>query len=147
MARFASGAYTVKNPEKYIGKGTPKYRSGWEFHVMKTFDEHPNVEAWASESIRIPYRNPFTGKQTIYIPDFFVSFVDVNGKKRVEVIEVKPENQTFKEKAGRSKHNQAHWALNQVKWAVARNYCKQHGFHFRVIGEKDIYHMGGGKRK
>jgi hypothetical protein len=141
MAKYAQGKYTVKNQEKYLGNRQPTYRSSWEFAFMKFCDEHPSVAKWASEAIKIPYRNPFTGKQTIYVPDFFVVYVDKNGKQHVEVVEVKPYNQTVKEKA-RSKHNQAHWALNQVKWAAANAYCKQNGMKFRVVSENDIFHTG-----
>lgn len=141
MARFAQGKFNCKNPQKYVGRKTPTYRSSWEFAFMKFCDEHPSVAKWASEAIKIPYRNPFTGKQTIYVPDFFVVYVDKNGKQHVEVVEVKPYNQTVKEKA-RSKHNQAHWALNQVKWAAANAYCKQNGMKFRVVSENDIFHSG-----
>jgi len=36
MARkFASGKFKLKNPDKYIGTGTPTYRSGWEFTFCK----------------------------------------------------------------------------------------------------------------
>lgn len=141
MAKYAQGKYTVKNKEKYLGNRQPTYRSSWEFAFMKFCDEHPSVAKWASEAIKIPYRNPFTGKQTIYVPDFFVVYVDKTGKQHVEVVEVKPYNQTIKEKA-RSKHNQAHWALNQVKWAAANAYCKQNGMKFRVVSENDIFHTG-----
>jgi hypothetical protein len=141
MAKYAQGKYTVKNKEKYLGNRQPTYRSSWEFAFMKFCDEHPSVAKWASEAIKIPYRNPFTGKQTIYVPDFFVVYVDRTGKQHVEVVEVKPYNQTVKEKA-RSKHNQAHWALNQVKWAAANAYCKQNGMKFRVVSENDIFHSG-----
>ena len=141
MAKYAQGKYTVKNKEKYLGNRQPTYRSSWEFAFMKFCDEHPSVATWASEAIKIPYRNPFTGKQTIYVPDFFVVYVDRTGKQHVEVVEVKPYNQTVKEKA-RSKHNQAHWALNQVKWAAANAYCKQNGMKFRVVSENDIFHSG-----
>ena len=34
MARFATGIYNPKHPEKYAGNTPPKYRSGWEFQVM-----------------------------------------------------------------------------------------------------------------
>lgn len=141
MAKYAQGKYTVKNKEKYLGNRQPTYRSSWEFAFMKFCDEHPSVAKWASEAIKIPYRNPFTGKQTIYVPDFFVVYVDKTGKQHVEVVEVKPYNQTIKEKA-RSKHNRAHWALNQVKWAAANAYCKQNGMKFRVVSENDIFHTG-----
>ena len=114
MARFAQGKFTLKNPDKYVGTRTPTYRSSWEFAFMKFCDEHNSVTQWASEAIQIPYRNPFTGKYTIYVPDFFIAYGDQTGKQRVELIEVKPANQTLKEKLGRSRTNQAHYVLNQA---------------------------------
>ena len=69
-------------------------------------------------------------------------FAFMNGKQRVELIEVKPENQTIKEKVGRSRHNQAHWIVNQAKWEAARAYCKQKGIFFRIVTENDIFHNG-----
>jgi len=142
MSRFAQGKFNLKNTEKYIGNKTPTYRSGWEFTFMKFCDEHPSVAKWASEAIKIPYRNPLSGKQTIYVPDFFIVYSDRKGKQRVELIEVKPKNQTVKEKVGRSKHNQAHWIVNQAKWEAARAYCKQNGIYFRIVTEDDIFHTG-----
>ena len=103
MGRFAQGKFNLKNPEKYVGNRTPTYRSGWEFTFMKFCDEHPSVSQWASEAIKIPYRNPLTGKHTIYVPDFFIVYSDRGGKQRVELIEVKPKNQALKEKLGRNR--------------------------------------------
>lgn len=142
MAHFAQGKFNLKNPEKYVGKKTPTYRSGWEFHFMKFCDEHPSIIQWASEAIRIPYRNPLTGKQTIYVPDFFITYHDKNGKQRVELIEVKPSNQSSRERLGRSKANQAHYVINQAKWEAAQAWCKQKGIIFRVVTEEDIFHQG-----
>jgi hypothetical protein len=142
MAHFAQGKFTLKNPAKYVGTKTPTYRSGWEFTFMKFCDEHPNVSQWASEAIRIPYRNPLTGKQTIYVPDFFIVYADKGGKQRVELIEVKPSSQALKEKVGRSRSNQAHYVVNQAKWEAARAWCKQKGIYFRIVTEQDIFHNG-----
>ena len=142
MSRFAQGKFTLKNPDKYVGTRTPTYRSSWEFAFMKFCDEHNSVTQWASEAIQIPYRNPFTGKYTIYVPDFFIAYGDQTGKQRVELIEVKPANQTLKEKLGRSRTNQAHYVLNQAKWEAARAWCKQKGIYFRIINEGDIFHQG-----
>ena len=142
MPRFAQGKFQPKHPEKYVGNKTPTYRSSWEFTFMKFCDEHPHVSQWASEAIRIPYRNPLTGKQTIYVPDFFIVYADKGGKQKVELIEVKPESQTVKEKLGRSTVNQAHYVINQAKWEAARAWCKQKGIYFRIVGEKDIFHQG-----
>jgi len=142
MSRFAQGKFTLKNPDKYVGTKSPTYRSSWEFHFMKFCDEHPSVSQWASEAIRIPYKNPLTGKSTIYVPDFFIVYNDRNGKQIVELIEVKPANQTRQDRLGRSRANQAHYAVNQAKWKAAAAWCKQKGIIFRVITEDDIFHRG-----
>lgn len=142
MAQYAQGKYNLKNPEKYVGARTPTYRSSWEFAFMRFCDEHPSVEKWASEAIKIPYKNPFTGKYTIYVPDFFIAYIDANGKKHAELIEVKPTNQLTIEKAGRNVRNQAHAVLNKAKWSAANAYCKQNNIKFRVVTEQDIFHTG-----
>ena len=142
MGRFAQGKFTPKNAEKYIGSRIPTYRSSWEFAFMKFCDEHPSVQQWASEAVQIPYRHPFTGKYTVYVPDFFIAYVGKDGKQRVELIEVKPENQTVKEKLGKSRANQAHYVINQAKWEAARIWCKQKKIFFRVVNEGDIFHKG-----
>ena len=103
MARFAQGKFAVKNAEKFVGNKTPTYRSSWEFAFMKFCDENPNVTQWASEAIRIPYRNPLSGKYTIYVPDFFIQYVDKNNKIIVELIEVKPASQSILERVGKNK--------------------------------------------
>lgn len=142
MSRFAQGKFNLKNPDKYIGNKSPTYRSGWEFHFMRFCDEHPSIAQWASEAVKIPYRNPLTGKQSVYVPDFFIAYNDKTGKQRVELIEVKPANQTFKEKTGKSQANQASWVVNQAKWESARAWCKQKGILFRIVTEDDIFHTG-----
>tara|TARA_B100000282_G_C31689235_1_gene470647 strand:- start:602 stop:1036 length:435 start_codon:yes stop_codon:yes gene_type:complete len=142
MARFAQGKFRLKFPEKYAGNRTPTYRSSWEYTFMKFCDEHPNVSQWASEAVKIPYRNPLTGKQTIYVPDFFIVYADKGGKQKVELIEVKPKNQSVKENLGRSRTNQAHYIMNMAKWEAAKSWCKQKGIFFRVITEEDIFHQG-----
>lgn len=142
MPKFAQGKYTLKNPEKYVGGRNPTYRSSWEFAFMRFCDTNESVSRWASEAVKIPYRHPFTGKFTIYVPDFFIEYTDVKGKTHVELIEVKPANQTFKENIGRSKVNQAHYVVNQAKWTAARAWCSQQGIAFRIINEGDIFHKG-----
>lgn len=142
MSRFAQGKFTLKNPEKYAGNRTPTYRSSWEFAFMRFCDEHPAISQWASEAVKIPYRNPLSGKYTIYVPDFFIVYNDRDGKQRAEVVEVKPANQTLKEKVGKSRTNQAHWIVNQAKWEAANAWCKQQGIKFRIVNENDIFHQG-----
>jgi hypothetical protein len=142
MTKFAQGKFTLKNPEKYIGRKTPTYRSSWEWAVMNMCDNNPAIAKWASEAVKIPYRCPLTGKQTIYVPDFFVNYVDKNGKQHAEVWEVKPASQAIKEKVGRNAMNQAAYVKNMAKWEAARAWCNRQGVLFRVISENDIFHKG-----
>lgn len=142
MSRFASGKYQVQNTEKYVGNRQPTYRSSWELTFMKTCDTHPNIQKWASEAISIPYKCPITGKNTIYIPDFFIQYVDKNSKMHVELIEVKPQNQTLREKVGKSKNNQIEYVRNVAKWRAAQAWCKAQGIKFRVVNETDLFHTG-----
>jgi hypothetical protein len=144
--KFAQGRFEMKNPEKYIGKKIPLARSSWEFVFMRMLDEHQGVEKWASESIQIPYRDPFTGKYTIYVPDFFIVYNDKSGGKHAEVVEVKPESQTILEKVGKSRYNQEQYVKNLAKWEAAGAWCKQQGLKFRVVNEGDIFHQGGSRR-
>ena len=141
MAKWAQGSYTITNPAKYIGRGTPRYRSGWEHAFMRFCDTNEHVLQWASESINIPYRHPLTGKQTIYVPDFLVVYRTKNNTVRAEVVEIKPsgqsaitENQNGKERAI--------VAVNYAKWDAAQKWCQRQGLTFRVITEKDMFHNG-----
>ena len=84
MAKYANGKFTVKNPEKYMGKRSPTYRSSWEFAFMNFCDNNPAVLNWTSESVKIPYFNPVSGKNTIYVPDFLIVYVDANQKQHTE---------------------------------------------------------------
>lgn len=146
MAKFAQGRFEMKNPQKYVGKKTPLARSSWEFVFMRMLDEHQGVVNWASESIQIPYRDPLTGRSTIYVPDFFVVYNDKNGKKHAEVVEVKPASQTFKEQVGKSAYNQEQYVKNLAKWEAASAWCKQQGVTFRIVNEGDIFHQGKKRR-
>lgn len=144
--KFAKGPFKLKNPEKYVGLGTPTYRSSWEFAVMSMCDTNPAIQQWASESIKIPYRDPLTGKQTVYVPDFFVMYIDANQKKHAEIWEIKPMKQAARESVGTNPYDQAQYIRNKAKWQVANQWANKAGVKFRVITEHDIFHMGG-KRK
>ena len=144
--RFAQGRFSLKNPDKYMGTKDPLYRSSWEFAFMKFCDESAAIAKWASEAVRIPYRNPLTGRYTIYVPDFFINYVDKGGQQHAEIVEIKPQNQSLKEKVGKNLNNQASYILNRAKWEAATAWCKQQGIRFRVVNEGDIFHQGA-KRK
>ena len=89
---YSQGQYVVQNPSKYVGAKMPYARSSWETAFMRFCDNHPNITKWASENVKIPYQNPFTGKITNYVPDFMVQYTDKSGKQLVELIEIKPKS-------------------------------------------------------
>lgn len=146
MSRFARGKFVPKNPDKYVGNRQPTYRSSWEWAFMRFCDNNPAIQKWASEAISIPYRDPLTGRQTIYVPDFFIQYADKNGKLHVELIEVKPQNQTIKEKVGKNRNNQLQYVKNLAKWQAAQAWCKAKGIKFRIINEQELFHNGAKSR-
>jgi hypothetical protein len=141
MAKYAQGKFQLLNPQKYVGNKTPTYRSSWEFVFMQFCDNNPNVINWASEAVHINYRNPLTGKNTIYVPDFLITYQDAGGAQRAEVIEIKPKKETTLEGA-KNVRDQAAAILNMAKWEAARQWCKAHGLTFRVVTEDMIFHQG-----
>jgi hypothetical protein len=141
--KFARGKFIMTQPEKYVGTKIPTYRSSWEWSFMRFCDTNNSVQKWASEAVNIPYRDPLTGRQTIYVPDFFIQYVDKNNKMNVELIEIKPASQTILERVGKNKYNQAQFVKNQAKWQAATIWCKQQGIKFRILNENDLFHQGG----
>ena len=137
--KFSQGVYKIKNTEKYTGSRSPIFRSGWEYTFMTFCDNNPSVQQWASEPVKIPYRDPLTGKQTVYVPDFLISYVDRNQKKHVEIVEIKPANQQLLEKVGKNPYNQAQYVKNMAKWQAANAWCRNQGIKFRIINEHDIF--------
>ena len=139
MSKFARGKYVVKHPEKYVGTKSPTYRSSWEWTFMNFCDNNKSVLKWASEAIQIPYRDPLTGRQTVYVPDFFIQYADKKNRIITELIEIKPASQTILERVGKNKYNQAQYVKNQSKWAAATLWCRQQGIKFRILNENDIF--------
>ena len=138
MSKYAQGKFSVRNMEKYVGKKMPTYRSSWEMTFMTFCDNNPAVLQWASEPFMITYRNPLSGKNTIYIPDFMMVYIDAQQQKHAEVIEIKPLKETTLETA-KSVRDKAAVILNMAKWTAARAFCQAHGMKFRIVTEHDIF--------
>lgn len=138
MSKYAQGKYQIKNPEKYIGKKTPTYRSSWEFTFCSFCDNNPAVVNWASEAIQIPYFNPVSGKNTIYVPDFLIVYVDAKQRKHTELVEIKPSKEVTMESA-KSYRDKLMVAINMAKWAAADSWARANNIRFRVVTEYDIF--------
>ena len=137
------GWFKPRNPQKY--KGDPNgivYRSSWELRVMKYLDDHPAVVWWASEELPIRYISPIDNKVHRYFPDFIVRTKRKDGQETTMVLEVKPYRQTQmpvqKRRTQKFINEMATYAVNQEKWKAADLFCKEHGWQFKLITEKEL---------
>lgn len=137
------GKFTPKNPKKYKGDSSNIiYRSSWEVRVMKYLDEHPNVVWWGSEELPIPYLSPMDKRVHRYFPDFIVKMRKSDDSVMTYIIEVKPEKQTLPPKQKRKTKTYLQEAItyeiNLAKWEAAREFCKDHGWKFQILTEKEL---------
>ena len=137
------GKFNPQNPKKY--NGNPEniiYRSSWELRCMKWFDDNENIIWWSSEELSIPYLNPIDQKMHRYFPDFVVKLKVRDGSMKTLMIEVKPEAQTRmptqKRQTKRFIQESATYAINQEKWRAADLFCKEHGWQFKILTEKEL---------
>jgi hypothetical protein len=136
--------WVPKNPEKYAGDAKNIWaRSSWEVRVMHWLDLSENVIYWASEELVIPYYDPISNKKRRYFPDFIVKIRKKDGSIKTHVLEVKPEYQTKqpekKRKTQKFINEQVTYIINQSKWKAAEEFCKDRGWVFQILTEKDLF--------
>ncbi len=141
MGKFKQGFYTLRNPEKYVGDPNKIFfRSSWEEHTNRFFDNNPNVVSWSSEEIHIPYIKPTDGKVHRYFPDYWVEYKDKAGNLIQEIIEVKPEDQVYIQRKKRlTEYDKVTYNINRAKWQAAAQFCKKKGIKFRILTERSIF--------
>jgi hypothetical protein len=71
-----------------------------------------------------------------------VVYIDKNGRKNAELIEVKPKSQTSIVDAGKSTAKKKQAVINMAKWEAANAYAKQNRIRFRVLSEEQLFHNG-----
>jgi len=138
------GKYQLKNPSKYKGNPTLViYRSLWERSYMKKLDLNENILEWSSEEIALPYKSPLDDRIHKYYPDFYVKERLSDGTIKKYIVEIKPKKQTLEPKVPKRKtkgylYEVMEYAKNQSKWNSAREYCKDHGYEFKILTEEDL---------
>lgn len=144
MANYIQRRFTPQNPEKYAGDPTTiMSRSSWEYKVMLFLDRHKDVLTWSSEEKVIPYMSPVDKQIHRYYPDFLAQFRQRDGSIKNVMIEVKPSKQTVapqkpKRMTRRFIQEVQTYAVNEAKWKAATHWCKQNGFEFQLITEKEL---------
>lgn len=147
------GKYTPTNTSKYRGDSTNIiYRSLLERRFMVYCDTNATVKWWASEELYIPYVSPIDGKWHRYFVDFVIGIADASGQEQTIMVEIKPYRQCkapkvriFEGKVDRRKRDYRDyvrsvkdWGINSAKWAAANQYCKERGWVFKIITDKDL---------
>ena len=138
------GKYYPSFPRKYKGDPTNiVYRSLWERKFMVYCDKNQNILEWASEEIAIPYRSPIDNRVHRYFPDFYMKVKETNGNIKNYVIEVKPAKQTKPPKKPKRQtkgyiREAYEYAKNQAKWKMAKEFCADRQWEFKVVTEKEL---------
>ena len=138
------GKYYPSYPRKYKGDPTNIiYRSLGERKFMVYCDKNESILEWASEEIAIPYRSPIDNRVHRYFPDFYMKVKERGGKVKRYVIEVKPAKQTKppvkpKRQTKGYIREAYEYAKNQAKWKMAREFCADRQWEFKVVTEKEL---------
>ena len=136
--------WSPKYPEKYGGDFTNIIsRSSWETRFLNWCDNSPNILKYSSEETVIPYRCATDGKVHRYFMDFKILVKSKDGNNKTYLVEVKPSVQTQPPNyPGRQTKRYITESLtfmkNQSKWKAAEEYCKDRGWLFRIITEKEL---------
>jgi TnsA endonuclease N terminal len=139
------GKFNPSFPKKYIGNPSNiVYRSLWELKFLKYCDTNENILEYASEELAIPYRSPIDGRIHRYFPDAYIKVKESDGSIKKYLIEIKPYKQTIpptkpKKQTKGYIYEAYEYAKNQSKWEAAIEYCKDKGWTFKVITEKELF--------
>lgn len=160
------GWYLLKFPEKFIRpsdnymksfkdisdsdglKLAVEYKSGLELKSFRYADSNPNIISWAVEPFPIKYIKPTDNRPHRYYIDLVITF----NNKRTFFIEVKPYSQTKPPRkpkgfaTGKStpkaltryKNDVMTFMINTAKWDATKAYCKQHGYTFATLTEREL---------
>jgi hypothetical protein len=132
-----------KHPQKYVGNINEIWvRSSWERKTLNWLDTNPSVIQYSSEEVKVPYISPIDGKKHNYYPDVIAKVKRNDGSIVTYMIEIKPYDQTIeptpKKRVTKQYINEVYtWGINSAKWKAATKYCRDKGWIFKILTEKD----------
>lgn len=144
MTKYYSGKYIPKNPEKYRGNLTNIiFRSSWELKFLNWADTNSAVLFYSSEETVVPYRCPTDDRLHRYFVDFQIQVQQRDGSLKRYLVEVKPAKQCVPpaypgRQTKRYITESMTYIKNQAKWKAATEYCKDRGWEFKIITEKEL---------
>ena len=140
--------YYPKNRKKYKGSYPIQIRSSYEDKFCKWCDDNDQVLYWASEPVGIPYYDRVRQKNRRYYPDFLITVIDkISRRERIWLVEIKPYKEcippVITSKSKKSKKTKLYekitYETNKSKWISAQKYCKQKGWVFKLITERELF--------
>ena len=144
------GWYKLVNPQKFIppldghmqsyNNGAVNFKSRLELHAFKYADFNKHVKHWSIEPFPIHYIKPSDGKQHRYYIDLFLEFttgdkfiVEVKSKGETEL--PKPPKKPNEKNLGYYQTALMTYAINQAKWAAARDFAEKNDIKFIILSE------------
>jgi hypothetical protein len=135
--------FQPQKPEKYVGNPDKIIcRSLWERKFCKYLDNNDKIIRWSSEEIAVPYVSTVDKSVHKYYPDFIFE-VNKGNEVVTYMVEIKPEKQTKPPKPRKNKKSYlqeaVQYEINTCKWKAAQIYCKNNGWVFKILTEKDLF--------
>lgn len=141
---FHKRLYKPIYPEKYAGDPTNIImRSSWETRFACWCDKNPSIIKWNSEDTVVIYRCPTDDRLHRYYVDFQIQVQQIDGVLKRYLVEVKPAKQCVPpiypgKQTKKYIMESMTYIKNQAKWSAATEYCKDRGWEFKIISEKEL---------
>lgn len=150
------GLYRIVNLHKFIKPldehmnsykdGHCVYKSSLELSALKYCDGNPKIIKWSLEPFPIHYIKPSTGKKHRYYIDFFIEFQNneqflVEIKSHSETIQPKEPKKKTKKSIYNYQRKVVNYLINKAKWQAAEQFCKENGFKFIILTEKQLQNL------
>jgi hypothetical protein len=119
------------------------YRSLWERQCFKWCENNPNVKAWNSEEVVVPYLSRADKRMHRYFVDLLVEMTS----GEIFLIEIKPKIQTKppvkpKRKTKKYINEVVTYVKNQDKWESADKFANHKGWKFQIWTEDTLKNLG-----
>ena len=128
-----------RGAKKYFGPQPIIYRSSYEYKFMIRLEMNPNVIAWSSENLKIPYYLLHRQKDGSTKPvrhEYNIDFMVYTKDGGKYIVEVKPMAFVPLNEAQIRRSPEIY--KNYMKWQAAKKWAGENGFEFVVVTERDL---------
>ena len=138
-------------PEKYTGRNRVlDIKSSYEFTFMRYLDNNTNVISYHYEEVPIQYASPIDqGRMHRYWVDFWMRYINVEGKESQSLVELKPFYETQKPPLREHQSDAVKkqlietYLVNQAKFSAAFEYARRNSMRFTILTERELFYFPG----